>query len=445
LKILIAQNNLQIQRFQNVVFEGQQKALLCQLPNHLALSLSCANSFRHLQCVIGSLEKCGNATRLKSKSFLTMKGPHLPPEFLHSVIHMNGRIYDPTLGRMLQADPLIQSLGNTQSYNRYSYVLNNPLGYTDPSGYNFVKQFAGVIVGGVLVVATGGTASPFVASWYGAAGLGAITGGVGAAANGGNVLQGVAIGAFTGAATYGVATGLESQGISALSVEGVMSFGAVGGISSVASGGKFHHGFIAAGAGGIIGNTGLGGFDQAALRTVGRAIIGGTVSELTGGKFANGAATAAFASIVGEGVAAQSSQSNPSREIPVPDDVKYALEKTFDHEFGESLNVDSAAVIENSKWADFISSLNEIRTGGKYWVVATTQENTIYLNSRITAQDFFSNTELVLHEYFHVFKQWNNQRMNNASYLLSPDKWEQEARSFSSSNARIYESFKGDP
>lgn len=224
--------------------------------------------------------------------------------FLNHTIHMNGRVYDPNLGRMLQADPFIQAPGNTQSYNRYSYVMNNPLGYTDPSGYFSFKEVGGFVFGAALVVVTGGQASPFVATWYGAAGLGAITGGVNAALNGGNVVQGVAIGAFTGAATYGVATGLESQGIGALSAEGVLGFGAVGGVASVASGGKFHHGFIAAGAGGAIGNTGIGGFDQAALRTIGRAIIGGTVSELTGGKFANGAATAAFASIVAEGAMA---------------------------------------------------------------------------------------------------------------------------------------------
>ena len=57
------------------------------------------------------------------------------------IIHMNGRIYDPQLGRMLQADPFIQAPGNTQSYNRYSYVLNNPLAYNDPSGYFFKKLF----------------------------------------------------------------------------------------------------------------------------------------------------------------------------------------------------------------------------------------------------------------------------------------------------------------
>lgn len=49
--------------------------------------------------------------------------------------HMNGRIYDPVLGRMLQADPMTGP-GN-QSLNRYSYVVNNPLSLTDPSGYSW--------------------------------------------------------------------------------------------------------------------------------------------------------------------------------------------------------------------------------------------------------------------------------------------------------------------
>lgn len=50
-------------------------------------------------------------------------------------VHMNGRIYDPLLGRFLSADIVVQAPGNLQSYNRYSYVFNNPLSHTDPSGF----------------------------------------------------------------------------------------------------------------------------------------------------------------------------------------------------------------------------------------------------------------------------------------------------------------------
>jgi RHS repeat-associated protein len=45
------------------------------------------------------------------------------------------RSYDPALGRFLQADSIVSNLANPQSFNRYSYVLNNPLKYTDPTGH----------------------------------------------------------------------------------------------------------------------------------------------------------------------------------------------------------------------------------------------------------------------------------------------------------------------
>lgn len=51
------------------------------------------------------------------------------------LINMNGRLYDPVLGRMLSPDIAIQDEHNAQAYNRYSYCFNNPLRFTDPSGY----------------------------------------------------------------------------------------------------------------------------------------------------------------------------------------------------------------------------------------------------------------------------------------------------------------------
>ena len=50
------------------------------------------------------------------------------------LINMNERLYDPLLGRMLSPDPYVQNPFFSQDYNRYAYVRNNPLKYTDPTG-----------------------------------------------------------------------------------------------------------------------------------------------------------------------------------------------------------------------------------------------------------------------------------------------------------------------
>jgi len=63
------------------------------------------------------------------------------------LINMNGRMYDPLLGRMLSPDNLIPNPFSLQGYNRYSYVYNNPMNFTDPSGENpIVWILAGLIL-----------------------------------------------------------------------------------------------------------------------------------------------------------------------------------------------------------------------------------------------------------------------------------------------------------
>lgn len=59
-------------------------------------------------------------------------GHEMLPEF--GIINMNGRLYDPVLGRFFSPDNYVQMPDNSQNFNRYSYCLNNPLKYTDPSG-----------------------------------------------------------------------------------------------------------------------------------------------------------------------------------------------------------------------------------------------------------------------------------------------------------------------
>ncbi len=64
---------------------------------------------------------------------------HLPAAF--GLIDMNGRMYDPKLGRFLSPDPYVQSPEYSQSLNRYSYCLNNPLSYFDPMGEAWITIF----------------------------------------------------------------------------------------------------------------------------------------------------------------------------------------------------------------------------------------------------------------------------------------------------------------
>ncbi len=50
--------------------------------------------------------------------------------------HMNGRVEDAITGRFLSPDPHVPNPGNTQNFNRYSYVNNNPLTFIDPTGFD---------------------------------------------------------------------------------------------------------------------------------------------------------------------------------------------------------------------------------------------------------------------------------------------------------------------
>ena len=55
------------------------------------------------------------------------------PQF--KIINMNGRLYDPVIGRFFSPDKYVANSSFTQDFNRYSYARNNPLHYTDPSGH----------------------------------------------------------------------------------------------------------------------------------------------------------------------------------------------------------------------------------------------------------------------------------------------------------------------
>jgi RHS repeat-associated protein len=79
----------------------------------------------------------GDATPPRLTSTATTRHGFTGHEHLDSLqlIHMNGRVYDYNLGRFMEVDPVVQFPMNSQSLNPYSYLLNNPLSGTDPTGY----------------------------------------------------------------------------------------------------------------------------------------------------------------------------------------------------------------------------------------------------------------------------------------------------------------------
>ena len=64
------------------------------------------------------------------------------------LIHMNGRVYDPAIGRFLSPDPVVADASFSQGWNAYSYALNSPLSYSDPSGLTLVGGCPPSICGG---------------------------------------------------------------------------------------------------------------------------------------------------------------------------------------------------------------------------------------------------------------------------------------------------------
>lgn len=264
------------------------------------------------------------------------------------LIHMNGRIYDAKLARFVQADPFIQAATDVQMYNRYSYVRNNPMNATDPSGFiswkdasgfsfhkKHIEQFGFVGAAVIPLVGYGGafvtdatnrrlsqndvyaqwapTIVSIVTSYFCgpcSIGFSALatadinyyrTGDFNGAARAG------AIAGASAAVTYGIgqATFVQGDFVGGMTAGSYASkvflHAAFGGVMAKLQGGNFGNGFITAGfsaaassaapGGNGTGHSDAGAFAQGLVIS---ALVGGTTSKLSGGKFANGARSGAI-------------------------------------------------------------------------------------------------------------------------------------------------------
>jgi RHS repeat-associated protein len=244
------------------------------------------------------------------------------------VIHMNGRIFDPLVGRFMQADPLIQSPDDLQNYDRYAYCFNAPTTCTDPSGYKSLKQhlraidtfarrpttehlhnvhrtmpaqakidrflmdneFAYTVVKVVVGYFTFGLASAGMDAYYNYERTGSANSSV----------KGFAVSAATSYAFHQVGVQTKGWESSAWGTVGqIAAHAAVGCASAELGGGNCRQGALAAGFGKAM--TFVGDFHNSSdpwvrygVGTAWAAMSGGVGAVLGGGKFLNGAETAAF-------------------------------------------------------------------------------------------------------------------------------------------------------
>jgi RHS repeat-associated protein len=236
------------------------------------------------------------------------------------LVHMNGRVYDPMIGRFLQADPIIQEPYLSQSYNRYSYVINNPLSLTDPSGFSWwvkwrrpimalvaalvVPHAVEFLITELALAGSMGAANLLNTFAYlnagagvaitNASAIGIVAGGMaGGAISGGN-FESAIIGGFKAAASFGIGNMFDAHGAAPVGMLNKIGHTAahatVGCATAAMAGGSCKAGAMAQGFSALAGNVP----EIAAAGLPGRMVVGAVASKLGGGDYASGALAAAF-------------------------------------------------------------------------------------------------------------------------------------------------------
>ena len=207
------------------------------------------------------------------------------------VIHMNGRLYDPLLRRFLNADENIQDPHNTQIYNKYGYVTNNPLLYNDPSGEIIVSLITAATVAIISSVAT---------DYY-----------LNRPVNFENMFKSVVMAVISAGVSHGIGEIFmvardASIGTKILMGVGKMTaHGISQGVLSMVQGGKFWEGALPGAISSAVGDLlriPVGGnigkiLDHKATRFAIGTIMGGVSSKLAGGNFWQGTAVAGMVTL----------------------------------------------------------------------------------------------------------------------------------------------------
>ena len=188
----------------------------------------------------------------------------------YGVINMNGRMYDPTVGRFLAPDTFVQMPDFSQSFNRYSYCLNNPLKYVDRDGKVFwlVPILVGAAIGAGISGTTYAVTAMINKSWNPhaftkALGMGAFSGALGGAIG----LVGSSLGPSVASSANKFAFNLLSQTTNSIATNAVfggdLSFKSILGITAGAALGSVLPNFKAIKGGALVNGLAETGYNTA--------------------------------------------------------------------------------------------------------------------------------------------------------------------------------------
>jgi len=187
------------------------------------------------------------------------------------IINMNGRIFDPNTASFFSPDPFVQAPYNSQNFNRYSYCLNNPLMYTDPSGeiiHWIIGGLSGAYSGWQIGKSMGAKGWGMFGYIMGGAAIGTASAGLGSFVStsiGSSTAFTSALGVAAGGATSGIISGAGFTALAGGDGNQIFKAGLFGGISG--------------GFGSIVGTQIGGGWGA----LIGGAVSSGTNAALNGG------------------------------------------------------------------------------------------------------------------------------------------------------------------
>lgn len=318
------------------------------------------------------------------------------------LVNANARLYDPQLGRFLGADPTVEMVYYSQDLNRYSYVGNNPLSLSDPTGLCFLGCFWKSPLGRaaieiVLVIVLQQYALPFVEAQIGVtvssiANL-SIAGGIAGYVATGQITSALvasaeafSFAAFGPSFSAGLGTAMGSADVGAFVANGM-----IGGMFSIGHKGGFLAGFMAAGFSSL-GDT--ADFDTGDFtgNVLVHAALGGVGSVLGGGKFANGAVTGAFGYVAHAALDNTTDTGSEATRLLRPGekaafavvDVSHPFNTEGDALAANGTSVDAAAEATN-RWPE--QAAFTVSSGGKFY-------NTFVSTSNSPDGTFWDNASL---------------------------------------------------